>query len=313
VDERLANEIIDSEYRFPRHWAQRLKIVLINSVTSWIDHRASSKGAALAFYTLFSMTPILILAIAISGYIFGAKSARSEIAARLYPLIGEPGAQFILALLKSAQDPTTGLLATLFASALLFLAATSVFAELKGSLDELWGIEKFRQSTFLDFLRTRLLSFSLVLFLAFLLLVSIIVSAGLVIVEGYADEVWGSSALLIAKTSAALISFAITICMFALIYKSLPEAPPSWRDVWIGATFTATLFSLGKSAIGLYLGNSNVASGFGAAGSLVALLLWVYYSAQIFFLGAEFTRQYALCFGSLQLANAPPEHPLGLP
>ena len=280
-------------------WTRRLKIVLKKSLTSWIDHRAASKGAALAFYTLFSMTPILMLAIAVAGYFFGAEAAQGEIVAQVQGLVGPNGAQAIQALLAAARDPASGLLATLVASVLLLLGATSVFTELKGSLDELWGIGKSRQSAFSVLLRTRLLSFGLVLVLAFLLLVSLVVSAALAMLERYAIGVWGSSIVILATIS-SLVSFAVIACMFAVIYKTLPDAPLSWRDVWIGAAFTAGLFSLGKYAIGLYLGNSGVASSFGAAGSVIALLLWVYYSAQIFFLGAEFTRQYALWFGSLQ-------------
>ena len=281
------------------HWARRLKIVLIGSLTSWIDHRGASKGAALAFYTLFSMTPILVLAIAVAGYVFGAEAAQGEIVAQVQGLVGPNGAQAIQALLAAARDPVSGLVATLVASVLLLLGATSVFAELKGSLDEMWGIHKPRQSAFSVLLRTRLLSFGMVLVLAFLLLVSLVVSAALAMLERYAGGVLGSSAAALATTS-SLVSFGVIACMFAVIYKTLPDASLSWRDVWIGAAFTAGLFSLGKYAIGLYLGNSGVASSFGAAGSVIALLLWVYYSAQIFFLGAEFTRQYALWFGSLQ-------------
>ena len=295
----MSRELVDRLVNVPTHWIRRLKIVLIESLKSWIDHRASSKGAALAFYTLFSMTPILVLAIAVAGYVFGAEAAQGEIVAQMEELVGPNGAQAIQALLAAAQDPVSGRVATLVASVLLLLGATSVFAELKGSLDELWGIDKPYRSVFRVLLRTRLLSFSLVLVLAFLLLVSLVVSAALAILARYADGFWGSSAVLLAPIS-SLISFGVIACMFAIIYKTLPDAPLSWRDVWIGATFTAGLFSLGKYAIGLYLGNSGLASGFGAAGSVIALLLWVYYSAQIFFLGAEFTRQYALGFGSLR-------------
>jgi len=280
-------------------WVRRLKIVLIESLKSWIDHRADSKGAALAFYTLFSMMPILVLAIAVAGYFFGTKAAQGEIVAQVQGLVGPNGAQAIQALLAAARDPASGLLATLVASVLLLLGATSVFVELKGSLDELWGITKPRRSAFSVLLRTRLLSFGLVLVLAFLLLASLVVSAALAMLERYAGVILGSSVVALATTS-SLISFGVIACMFAVIYKTLPDAPLSWRDVWIGAAFTAGLFSLGKYAIGLYLGNSGVASSFGAAGSVIALLLWVYYSAQIFFLGAEFTRQYALGFGSLR-------------
>lgn len=279
--------------------AMALKIVLIESLTSWIGHRAASKGAALAFYTLFSMTPILVRAIAFAGYFFGAEAAQGEIVAQMQGLVGPNGAKAIQALLAAARDPTSGLEAALVASVLLLLGATSVFAELKDSLDEMWGIGKFRHSAFRELRRTRLLSFGLVLVLAFLLLVSLVVSAALSMLERYMDMVWGSSAMVLATTT-SLVTFGVIACMFAVIYKTLPDAPLSWRDVSIGAVFTAGLFSLGKYAIGLYLGNSGVASSFGAAGSVIALLLWVYYSAQIFFLGAEFTRQYALRFGSLR-------------
>ena len=281
------------------HWIKGLKIVLIASLKSWVDHRGDSKGAALAFYTLFSMTPILVLAIVVAGYFFGAEAAQGEIVGQVQGLVGPNGAQAIQALLAAARDPASGLVATLVASVLLLLGATSVFAELKDSLDELWGIDKPSQSAFSVILRTRLLSFGMVLVLAFLLLVSLVVSAALTMLEHRAGGVLGSSAAVLA-TTASLISFGVIACMFAIIYKTLPDAPLTWRDVWIGAAFTAGLFSLGKYAIGLYLGNSGVASSFGAAGSLIALLLWVYYSAQIFFLGAEFTRHYALWFGSLQ-------------
>ena len=295
----MASAIVDLIVLVPIHWARRLRIVLVASLVSWIDHCAASKGAALAFYTLFSMTPILVLAIAVAGYFFGAEAAQGEIVAQLEGLVGPNGAKAMQALLAGAQSPSSGLLATLIASVLLLLGATSVFAELKGSLDELWGVGPPARSGFGVLLRTRLLSFGLVLVLAFLLLVSLVVSAGLAMAERYAHGMLGSSALVL-ETLSSFVSFAVIACMFSIIYKTLPDAPLSWRDVWIGAAFTAGLFSLGKYVIGLYLGNSGVASSFGAAGSLIALLLWVYYSAQIFFLGAEFTRHYARWFGSLQ-------------
>ena len=287
--------------------ARRLKIVLIESMRSWIKHRGDSKGAALAFYTLFSMTPILILTIVVAGSIFGAEAAQGEIVGQVQRLVGSNGANAIQALLAAARYPASGQVATLVASILLLLGATSVFAELKDSLDEIWGIAKPSQAAFSMLLRTRLLSFGMVLALAFLLLVSLIVSAALAMLERYAGGVLGSFAAVLA-TITSLISFGVTACMFAIIYKTLPDAPLAWRDVWIGAAFTAGLFSLGKYVIGLYLGNSGVSSNFGAAGSLVALLLWVYYSAQIFFLGAEFTRHYALWFGSLQHERLAPQN-----
>jgi membrane protein len=281
-------------------WTTRLHAVLIGSVNAWIDHRAGSKGAALAFYTLFSITPILVLAIAGAGYFFGAEAAQGEIIAQIEGLVGRNGAQAIQALLAGAQDPLSGLAATMLASVLLLVGAASVFVELKGSLDELWGIEPRKGLAIVVFLRNRLHAFGLVLVLAFLLLVSLVVSAAFAVLERYAGGIWRSSYDVLAILS-SVIAFGVIACLFAVIYKVLPDAPLSWRDVWIGAAFTAGMFSLGKYVIGLYLGSSGVASSFGAAGSLIALLLWVYYSAQIFFLGAEFTRQYALGFGSLRV------------
>jgi membrane protein len=280
-------------------WLRRAHTVLIESLKAWIEQRAASKGAALAFYTLFSMTPILVLAIAVAGYFFGSQAAQGEIIIEVQGLAGPNGAQAIQALLAAAQDPASGLVATILASVLLLVGATSVFVELKGSLDELWGIEKSRRSSFSALMRSRLLSFGLVLVLAFLLLISLVVSASLAVLERYAGGIWSSSGVAFSAIS-SLISFGVIAFLFAVIYKMLPDVRLSWRDVWTGAIFTAGLFSLGKYVIGLYLGNSAVASGFGAAGSVVALLVWVYYSAQIFFLGAQFTRQYALRFGSLQ-------------
>jgi membrane protein len=280
----------------------RLKAMLKESIAAWFDHRAGSKSAALAFYTLFSMTPILLLAIAFAGYVFGAEAAQGAIVAQVQGLVGPNGAQAIQALLAAARDPASGLLATLVAGVLLVVGTTTVFVELKSSLDELWGDPKPSPSVFRELLRTRLLSFGLVLVLAFLLLVSLVVSAALAMLEHYANGIFAASAPLLATIS-SLLTYAVIACMFAVIYKTLPDAPLSWHDVWIGAAFTAGLFALGKYVIGLYLGNSGVASSFGAAGSLIALLLWVYYSAQIFFLGAELTRQYALCFGSLRHAR----------
>jgi membrane protein len=278
--------------------ATHLKIVLRESLKSWVAHRGDSKGAALAFYTLFAMTPILMLAIVVASYFFGADAAQGEIVAQVQGLVGPNGAQAIQALLAATRDPDSGRVATVVASMLLLVAATSVFAELKGSLDEIWGIDKPGQSALLYLLRARLLSLGMVLALAFLLLASLVASAILVMLEERASGLLGSNAAVLVMAS-SIISFGVIACMFAVIYKTLPDAPLTWRDVWIGAVFTAGLFSIGKYAIGLYLGNSGVASGFGAAGSLIALLLWVYYSAQIFFLGAEFTRHYALRFGSL--------------
>lgn len=272
--------------------------LLLNSFKAWIEHRGASKGAALSFYTLFSLTPILILAIAAAGYFFGYEAAQGQIIQQIQGLVGRNGAQAIQSLLAAARDPAGGLIATIIATGLLIIGATSVFVELKASLDDMWGTQHLATSTISILLKTRLLAFGLVLALAFLLLISLVVSTLLSVLEHYVGGFWSSSALLFSSIS-WLITFSIISCLFAVIYKMLPEAPLSWTDVLIGSIFTAGLFNIGKYLIGFYLGNSAVASSFGAAGSIIALLLWVYYSAQIFFLGAEFTRQYALQFGSL--------------
>ena len=276
----------------------RTRRIVAQSLEAWVEQRAASKGAALAFYTLFSMTPILLLAIVLAGYFFGPQAAQGEIIVQMRSLAGPNGAQAVQALLAAAQDPAAGLVATVLASVLLLVGATSVFAELKGSLDEMWGTQPPRYSTFTVLVRTRLLAFGLVVVLAFLLLTSLVVSAALALLERYAGGIWTSSLL---SGLSSLVSFGVIALLFAVIYKMLPDVQLSWHDVWIGALVTAALFALGKHAIGLYLGNGAVASSFGAAGSVVALLAWVYYSAQIFFLGAQFTRQYALCCGSLSL------------
>lgn len=288
--------------------ARRMRIVLLGSIEEWIGQRAASKGAALAFYTLFSMAPILILVIAIAGAVFGEQAAQGEIFAQLQSLVGPNGAQAIQTLVAGARNAKEGQFATLIATLFLLVGATTAFAELKDSLDEIWHVPPARKSGVMGALRTRLLSFSLVLVLAFLLLVSLVVSAALAVLERYWGGLWADAAFLIGPLTNAF-SFCVIACMFAVIYKMLPQIQLSWRDVWIGALGTAALFTLGKHAIGAYLGNSSVTSSYGTAGSILALLLWVYYSAQIFFLGAEFTRQYALWFGSLRAAGSGPASP----
>lgn len=282
--------------------AERMKQVFRCSLDEWISQRAASKGAALAFYTLFSMAPMLVLVIAIAGAVFGTQAAQGEIFTQLHGLVGDNGAQAIQSLLASARNPASGTIATVIATLVLLVGATTVFSELKDSLDEIWRVPKTRESGLLSVLRARLLSFGLILVLAFLLLVSLVVSAALAVLERYWGGLWQEAAVVIGPLS-SLFSFLVIAALFAIIYKMLPQIHLSWRDVMIGALGTAALFAIGKSLIGIYLGNSAIANSFGAAGSVAALLLWVYYSAQIFFLGAEFTRQYALWFGSLRDRN----------
>jgi len=263
------------------------------SVTAWIDDYAPSMGAALAYYTVFSIAPLLIIVIAVAGFAFGQEAVQGEIAAQLGGLIGQEGAEAVQGLVESASEPTRGIIATVISIVLLVIGATTVFGELQSSLDRIWRVPAPPEASGIwNLLRTRLLSFGMVLGLGFLLLVSLVVSAGLAAFGTW----WGGGfegweALLHVLNLA--ISFALITGLFAMIYKIMPRAKIAWRDVWVGAAVTALLFEIGKFLIGLYLGKSGVTSGFGAAGSLVVLLVWVYYSAQIFLLGAEFTWVYA--------------------
>jgi membrane protein len=269
------------------------------AASEWMAHRAASKGAALAYYTLFSLAPILVLVIAIAGFFYGVDAAQGQLVGQLRGLMGPKGAEAIQLVLAGAHNKESGLLATVIAAVLLVFGATSVFAELKDSLDEIWDVPPPKGASWWDTVRTRLLSFGLILVLAFLLMVSLVVSAALAVLENFVGGLWKEAAVLLGWVASA-ISFLVIATLFGTIYKLLPRIKLSWHDVTIGALGTAAMFTLGKFAIGLYIGNSGVADSFGAAGSLIALLLWVYYSAQIFFFGAEFARQYALQLGSLR-------------
>jgi membrane protein len=268
------------------------------SVGAWVDDYAPSMGAALAYYTLFSIAPLLIIAIAVAGLVFGQEAARGEIVAQIQGVIGREGAIAVQGLLKSANEPARGIFLTVVSIITLVIGATTVFAELQSDLDRIWrGPAPAKENGIWILLRTRLLSFGLVLGLGFLLLVSLVISAAIAAFGKWWDGVFeGGEALLQALNFG--ISFAITTLLFALIYKLMPRARIAWRDVWVGAGVTALLFEIGKFLIGLYLGKTSVASGFGAAGSLVVLLVWVYFAAQIFLLGAEFTWVYSHAYGS---------------
>jgi membrane protein len=291
---RLAAFFID------RDVLKRSAQVLIGAAQQWSVHRAASKGAALSFYTLFSMAPVLVLVISIAGLFFGEQAARGEIFGQIKGLVGDQGAAAVETVLAATRRSGHGLYAAVKAVALLVIGATSAFSELKSSLDELWEVPPRQQAGLWGLLRARLLSFSLILVLAFLLLVSLIVNAALAVVQRFWGEIWAGAGFFapVAEVMSSAFAFAVVSLLFGTIFKMLPETRVAWRDVALGAVVTALLFSLGKRFIGLYLGSSAVASSYGAAGSVVALMLWIYYSAQIFFFGALVTRQYALLFGS---------------
>ena len=262
------------------------------SFVSWRKDYAASMGGALAYYTLFSIAPLLLIVIAVAGFFLGPEAARGELFAQLQGLLGDDGAAAVQGLLESASEPKEGLFATISGVLLLMLGATTVFAELQTDLDRIWRAEVKPAGGVWGLLRARILSFGMILVLAFLLLVSLVLSAALSAV----GKLWGGwfeGLAVLLEIVNFVFAFTITTGLFALIYKFLPRVEIAWRDVWIGAAVTAILFAVGKFLIGLYIGRSGVASGFGAAGSFVVLLVWVYYSTQIFLLGAEFTWVYA--------------------
>ncbi|MDX3907762.1 MAG: YihY/virulence factor BrkB family protein [Pigmentiphaga sp.] len=276
--------------------------LLWDTARRWSEHRAASKGAALALYMVFSLAPMLLLVIAIAGAFFGEEAVRNQLVSQLGSLTGKQGAEAIQTVLASAEQSDKGWAAAIISTVLLIFSATTAFAELKESLDELWDVPAAKTSGIWALLRSRLLSFGLVLVLALFLLISLAVNAALSVLQDYWHAFWVESVF---ATAALLFSnafsFAVVTALFAVVFKLLPSAHISWRAVIPGALMTAVLFLAGKSLIGLYLGSGSVASSYGVAGSVIALLLWIYYSAQIFFFGAAFTRQYADTFGQGKL------------
>ena len=255
----------------------------------WLDDKAPRLAASLAFYTLLSLAPMLVVAVSIAGLIFGEDAARGQIAGQLNGLLGPTGADTVQSILAHAKTPSSGIIGAVVGIALAVFGASGVFGELQTSLDQIWHVESKPGRGVKGFLRDRVFSFTLVMGVAFLLLVSLVLSAALAAIGTYfshtlpgGEAVWHVLNL--------VISIGVTAVLFGLIFKIIPDVEIRWHEVWLGALVTAVLFSVGKFGIGLYLGRSSVASPFGAAGSVVALVVWVYYSAQILFFGAELTR-----------------------
>lgn len=281
----------------------------IDAAKAWSANRAASKGAALALYTLFSLAPMLMLVVAVAGLFFGADAVREMVTRQMSGMLGAQGADAIKSIIAGAHFQSDSIMAAAISASLLLVGATSAFAELKDSLDELWGIPKSTENGLWSMLRERFLSFGLVLVLALMMLISLSVSTLLSVL----GEIWIGGAqnatyILFAKVVSTLMSFLIVTALFAAIYKYLPAMRIAWRDVLLGSLITAILFMTGKYLIGLYLGTTNFTSGYGAAGSLVLLVSWIYYSAQIFFYGALFTHAHAVRSGragpGLQEAHA---------
>jgi membrane protein len=279
------------------------------AVTAWIDDYAPSMGAALAYYTMFSIAPLFVIAIAIAGFVFGADAAQNALYAQIRELVGDVAAASIQALVKSASNPTHGALAAAIGAVILVFGATSVFGELTSDLDRIWRAptEK-RPSGIAALIRSRLLSFAMVMVIGLLLVALLVASTTVAALVRWWGAVNGHIAVVLHAIDFAVSQVLVTL-FFALIYKVLPSVRIGWRDVWVGAAVTALLFTIGKIAIGVYLGRSALVSTFGAAGSIVLLLVWVYYSAQVFLLGAEFTWVYARRFGSRVGLDVPPPLP----
>lgn len=263
----------------------------------WSEDKASRLAAALAYYTIFSIAPLLIIVIAIAGAVFGSEAAKGQIFRQIQGLVGTDGAQFIEIAIKNASQPHAGTIASIISLVLLLLGATGLFAELQDSLNTIWEVKPKPGRGVINIIRQRFLSFAMVLGIGFLLLVSLVISAALTAVVTYFSNVLPGIDF-IWRLINVLLSFSITTVLFGLIFKVLPDAKLTWSDVLIGSAITSLLFSIGKFLLGQYLGNSSFGSTYGAAGSLVVILAWVYYAAQILFFGAEFTQVYARRYGT---------------
>jgi membrane protein len=265
-------------------------------------HKALRLGAALAYYTLFSIAPLLLIAIAIAGIVFGRSQAQAQIVEQLRRLMGDAGEKAITEMLASAGKPKTGTLAIVIGTVTLLVGAAGVFGNLKDALDTIWNVEAKPSGGIMGLIKQRFLSFSMVLGVGFLLLVTLVFDAVIASIGKYAgNRLPGGEALW--QSLQLLVSFAVVTVLFALIFRFLPDIHIEWRDVRAGAFFTAFLFVVGKFALGLYLGKSAVGSSYGAAGSIVVLLVWIYWSTNILFFGAEFTQVYARTQGSMRMSE----------
>ena len=268
--------------------------------SSWLDDYAPSMGAALSYYTVFSLAPLLLIVISIAGLVFGQDAARGEIFGQLRGMMGDEAAKAVEGLLASVSKPSQGITAGVIGVAVLLVGATSVFGELQDALDRIWRAPaRNKPSGLWGLLRTRLLSFGMILGIAFLLMVSLVLGAVIAALGHWWGDYFGGWTVL-AQIVNVVVGFVLTTGVFAMIYKLMPRVTVRWNDVALGAVVTSLLFTVGKFLIGFYIGKSGIASGFGAAGSLVVVFLWVYYSAQVFLMGAEFTWVYARQFGSMR-------------
>jgi membrane protein len=278
----------------PEWWA-----LIKKTIAAWLGDYAPSMGAALSYYTVFSMAPTLLIVISVAGLVFGEDAVRGEIFGQLSYLMGPAAAATVQQMLVNLHQQSHGVAGTIIGVALVLAGATSVFGELQNALDRIWHASPKESSGLISLIRARLVSFGLILGIAFLLIVSLVLSAAISAVGHWWAGAFGRWELL-AQTVNEMFGFVVTMASFAAIYRLIPRVSIHWTDVWLGASITALLFTLGRLVISIYIGHTAIASVFGAAGSLVVVFVWVYYSAQIFLLGAEFTRVYALNYGSLR-------------
>lgn len=271
--------------------------LLKDTFSKWKRDGGSRLAAALAYYTTFSLAPLLIIAVAIAGFIFGREAVQSQVMEQLRGLIGRDGAELVQTMMKDPRASGSGVIASVIGFVTLLLGATGVFGQLQDALNIIWGANSRPHPGVLGVIRNYFVSFTMVVGIGFLLLVSLIVSAALSALGNFLGNHL-SNVIDQWQIVTHIISFLVITLLFAMIYKFLPDVKIKWSDVWIGAAVTSLLFNIGKYLIGFYLGHSGVASAYGAAGSLAVLLIWIYYSAQIFFFGAEFTQVYARKYGS---------------
>lgn len=261
-------------------------------IDEYSDNKAPKLGAALAYYTVFSLAPLLVIAIAVAGLVFGPDAAAGRIYQEMQGLVGRQGAELLQTAIQKSYSTHAGILATILGVITLAIGATAVFIELQDSLDIIWKVKPVPQNAIWGFVKTRLISFALVVAMGFLLLVSLIISAGITALNSYMDSL-GFVPVFVLQIINIVVTLAIIFALFALIYKVLPDVELTWKEVRFGALVTAVLFQVGKYLIGLYLGSSTISSTYGAAGSFAVLLVWIYYSSQILFVGAIITYVYA--------------------
>jgi membrane protein len=271
--------------------------LLRRAYQDWDQDEASRLAASLSFYTILSLAPLLVIVVAIAGLVFGEEAARGELSRQFAAQLGQRGATAIEAILASSKSLGGSLFATIAGVFVLLFGASGVFGELQASLNRVWDVKTKPGRGLKGILHDRFLSFTMVLAVAFLLLVSLILTAVLAAANDFLGRLFGLPPLFWQAVN-LVVGFAFTTVLFAMIFKTIPDAIVAWRDVWVGSLVTAGLFSLGKYLIGLYIGMGSTASAYGAAGSLVAVVIWVYYSAQILFFGAELTQAYATARGA---------------